>query len=170
MKQGLAMFAVVLMLTWPLAGQTDDVVLTEDVVNATVDDVWKAWTTKAGIESWMTAKADIDLKVGALLRTSYNAASTLDDDASIHHVILAFDPGRMLAFRTVKPPRTFPWPSAIAQTWTVVYLEPVAPARTKVTIRMLGYRDDDELRQMKPFFEKGNRVTLDALKKKFGGS
>jgi hypothetical protein len=29
---------------------------------------------------------------------------------------------------------------------------------------------DTELRAMRAFFEKGNRVTLDALKKKFGGS
>ena len=163
----LMMLLVSLSAAWPVRAQTDEAILTEDVVNAPVEEVWKAWTTKEGIESWMVTKADIELKVGGMWRTSYSSDSNLNDDASIHHVVLAFDPGRMLSFRTVKPPLKFPWPSAIVQTWTVVYLEPVSPAQTKVTIRMLGYRDEDELRQMRAFFETGNRMTLNALKKKF---
>ena len=143
------------------------VIVTEGVVNAPVNKVWQEWTTKEGIESWMVNKTEFDLKVGALWRTSYSKDSNLNDDASIHHTILAFDPGRMLSFRTVKVPKGFPFPDALAKTWCVVYLEPVGEKQTKVTLRMLGYDDTEDSKKMRGFFEQGNKQTIDQLVKKF---
>jgi uncharacterized protein YndB with AHSA1/START domain len=139
----------------------------EGVVNAPTDTVWSAWTTVEAMQSWMVAKADIDLRVGGLWRTSYSRDAGLDGDAAIHHRILAFDPGRMLAFQTVKTPKNFPFPTAIRQAWTVVYLEPAGSGRTKVTVRMLGFADDAESQKMRAFFDTGNKATVDALVKKF---
>ncbi len=143
-----------------------DPVVTEAVVNAPVDQVWKLFTTKEGIESWMVAKTEFELKIGAIWKNSYSKDSDLGDDASIHHVILAYDPGRMLAFRTVKPPKGFPFPNALAKTWNVIYLEPLSEGRTRVTGRMLGYTDDQEAQQMRTFFVRGNQQTMDALVKR----
>ena len=142
-------------------------IVTEGIVNAPVDAVWKAFTTQQGLESWMVAKTEIDLTAGGSWRTSYSKESTLDDDAAIHHRILAYDPGRMFSFRTVKFPKGFPFPNAILKTWNVVYFEPVGDGQTKVTARMLGYTDEDESQRMRTFFEKGNRETMDNLIKRF---
>jgi len=144
-----------------------DIVVTEAVIDAPVAEVWKAWTTKEGIESWMVAKTAIDLSVGGTWRTSYNKSSNLDDDESIRHTILAFDPLKMFSMRTVKPPKNFPFPNAIARTWTVVYFEPAGASKTKVTAHMLGFTDDEESQKMRAFFEVGNRTTLDSLVKKY---
>jgi uncharacterized protein YndB with AHSA1/START domain len=141
-------------------------VVTEGIVNGSVDAVWKAFTEKSVIEQWMVAKTDIDLKVGGLWRTSYSKDSDLNDDMAIHHTILAFDPDRMLAFRTIKTPKNFPYP-AITRTWTVVYFEPVGAARTLVTTRMMGFEDDDQGRRMRVFFERGNQTEFDSLVKFF---
>jgi uncharacterized protein YndB with AHSA1/START domain len=142
-------------------------VVTTGVVNAPVSEVWKAWTTQEGIESWMVAKTDFELRIGATWKTSYSKDSTLDDDAAIHHIILAYDPGRMLSFRTVKTPKNFPFPNAISKTWTVVYLEPVGERQTRVTGRMLGYTEDEESLKMRAFFERGNQQTVDSLIRRF---
>ena len=136
--------------------------VTEGVVNAPIEKVWKAFTDKSVIEQWMVAKTEFDLKIGATWRTSYSKDSNLNDDTAIHHTILAFDPGRMLSFRTIKPPKGFPYP-AITNTWTVLYLEPVGAARTRVTARMMGFQDDDQGAKMRAFFERGNKMELDAL-------
>ena len=149
------------------AGASQDMVVTEGIVNAPIAEVWRMWTTKEGTESWMVAKSEIDLRVGGSFRTSYNKASTLEGDDSIHHVILAFDPLKMFAMHTIKPPKNFPFPNAILKTWTVVYFEPVGETKTKVTGRMLGFTDDDESQKMRAFFETGNNTTLEALIKKF---
>jgi len=142
-------------------------IVTEGIVNAPVTEVWKAWTTKEGIESWMVTKTDIDLRPGGMWRTSYSKDSNLDDDQSIHHMILAFDPGRMFSSRTVKWPKNFPFANAISKTWTVVYFEPVGESRTKVTAKMFGFTDEEESQRMRAFFESGNKTTLDNLIKKY---
>jgi len=144
-----------------------DPIITEAVIAAPVAEVWKVWTTKEGIESWMVAKTDIDLRIGGTWRTSYSKSSSLDDDESIRHTILAFDPLKMFSMRTVKPPKSFAFPNAILKTWTVVYFEPVGESKTKVTAHMLGFTEDEESQKMRAFFEAGNRTTLDNLVKKY---
>jgi uncharacterized protein YndB with AHSA1/START domain len=166
MKRMLNVCAILAFVAMGRAASLEPVV-TEGIVNAPVEEVWKAFTTKPGIESWMVAKTEFELRVGATWRTSYSKDSNLNDDAAIHHMILAYDPGRMLAFRTIKTPRTFPFPNAISKTWNVVYFEPAGPGRTKVTTHMLGYEDNDESQKMRAFFETGNKATMDSLIKKF---
>ena len=158
---------VALLITTAARGQFSEVVTTQAVVAAPAEDVWKAFTTKEGIESWMVAKTDFTLAVGALWRTSYSKDSNLDDDRSIHHRILAYDPGRLLAFRTVKAPKGFAWPEALEKTWTVVYFEPLTDDTTRVTARMLGYTQDEESQLMRAFFERGNQQEMDSLVKRF---
>jgi uncharacterized protein YndB with AHSA1/START domain len=141
-------------------------VVTEGLVNAPTDTVWKAFTEKSLIEKWMVAKTEIELKVGATWKTAYSKEADLNDDTSIHHTILAYDPGRMLAFRTIKIPKSFPYP-AVMNTWTVVYFEPAGAEKTRVTARMMGFEDNEQGRQMRAFFERGNKSEFDALAKFF---
>ena len=154
-------------LAVPVRPASTELVVTEATVNAPIGEVWKMFTTKGGIESWMVTKTDIDFRVGGLWHTSYSKESTLDDDLAIHHIILAYDPERMLVFRTIKPPKNFAFPNAILKTWSVVYLEPAGESRTKVTTRMLGFGEDDESKRMRAFFETGNKTTLDHLVNKY---
>ena len=141
-------------------------VVTEGIVNAPPDKVWQAYTEKSVIEKWMVAKTELELKVGGIWKTSYSKDSNLNDDAAIHHTILAFDPGRMLAFRTIKFPRNFPYP-AIVNTWCVMYFEPAGTNKTRLTVRMMGFEDDEQGRKMREFFDRGNRTEFDALMKYF---
>jgi uncharacterized protein YndB with AHSA1/START domain len=146
------------------------ILTTEAVVEAPVADVWKAWTEREQIENWMVGKTEFELKVGSTWKTSYSKDSNLNDDSSIHHTVLAFDPERMFSFRTVKTPKGFPFPEALAKTWCVVYFDPIGKGRTRVTLKMLGYDDTDDSKKMRAFFERGNKATLDALVKKFAKS
>ena len=163
----MAVVIVAPLLAASLSAQASDVIAQDAVVNAPIDEVWKAWTTREGMESWMVGKTDFELTVGAIWHTSYDKQSTLDDDRTIHQQLLAYDPGRMLAIRTVKPPKGFPFPDEIGKTWTVVYLEPIGSAQTKVAARMFGYSANEESQKMRAFFERGNRATLDSLVKRF---
>src|SRR5215471_18447941 len=166
MKRIWIVWAILAFVATGRAASVEPVVI-EGIVNAPIEEVWKAFTTKEGIESWMVTKTEFELRIGATWRTSYSKESNLNDDASIHHMILAYDPGRMLAFRTIKPPRNFPFPNAISKTWNVVYFEPAGTGRTKVTTHMLGYEDNEESQKMRAFFENGNKTTMESLVKKF---
>ena len=149
------------------AQRADEVVVNEAIVNAPVSEVWKAFTTKAGMESWMVGTGDIDLRIGGLMRTSYQKNADLSGDTSIHQQILSLDPERMLSYRTVKPPANFPFTQQISSTWVAVYFEPLDATHTRVVARMLGYTNDPESQKMRAFFATGNKATLDSLVKRF---
>jgi len=162
----IAFLVPVAMLVASGAVAAADPVVTEAVLNAPVEAVWKGWTTKAGLEAWLVGKTEIDLKVGGIWLTNYNKDSNLKDDTTIEQTILAFDPGRMLAFRTTRAPANFPH-RKITQTWTVVYFESSGAGKTRITARMFGFEDDEESLKMRAFFERGNRFEMDKAMKFF---
>ncbi|MFO0972112.1 MAG: SRPBCC domain-containing protein [Phycisphaerae bacterium] len=135
----------------------------EGVIDAPQARVWASWTTAAGLESWIAPHADIDLQIGGKMRVAYDAAATLGDESTIENTILAFEAPRMIAIRATHPPKGFPFPNAIRDTWSVVYFEPVGPRRTRVRVVGLGYGDDEESQRMRGFFAKGNAFTLNKL-------
>jgi len=143
-----------------------DAVVSEIVVDAPIARVWAAYTDPASMRAWQVARmSDVEMRIGARWRSSYSETATLDEDdpTVIENEILAFDPGRMLAVRTVKAPADFPFPNAILDVWTVLYLEAVGPSRTRVVTRMFGFTADAESRGMRAFFERGNAYELGKL-------
>ena len=93
------------------------------MIEAPVDAVWAAFTTKEGQESWNVAHAEIDLKIGGKMRTHYDAAGRIGDPNTIENTILCFEPRRMLAIQVTNPPEKFPYKNAIKKMWTVLYFE-----------------------------------------------
>lgn len=146
----------------------EDPIVATAVVNAPVKEVWRAFTTTEGVTSWMVAKAEVDLRVGGHLRTSYDKSSNLNDDKTIENTILAYDPERMLTIKVAKAPAGFPFKTAVQQMWTVIYFEPVG-TKTKVTCRGLGFTADPESQSLKKFFQQGNEMTMQSLVKRFAG-
>src|SRR5437870_13396517 len=97
--------------------------ITEGVVDAPPEAVWKALTTREGMEAWMVAHAEIEMKIGGKMRTHYDAKGKLGDPKTIENIILCFDPGRMYAIKVGTPPEGFPFPNAVKNMWTVIYLD-----------------------------------------------
>lgn len=141
--------------------------VTEGFINAPVAEVWGLFTTAAGFKATGVDKAEVDLRIGGLIRTHYDPKGTLGDPETIVNEILAYEPQRMLAMRIKQPPASFPYREAVAGTWTVIYFTPAGQDMTQVRIVGLGYRDDDQSRAMRRFFEEGNRWTLDHLAKPY---
>ena len=87
-------------------------VSSEAIIDAPQAEVWNAFTSRAGVESWMVAKASIDLRLGGLMRTQYRKEGELGDDGTIENTFLSFDAPRMYSMRISKPPATFPFANA----------------------------------------------------------
>jgi len=64
-------------------------------------------------------------------------------------------------------PAGFPFPNAIQRMWSVVYVEAVAPGRTRVREVSLGFDADEESQKMREFFNQGNATTLKRLQSYF---
>ncbi len=137
------------------------------IVAAPRADVWEAFTTKTGMESWMVAKAEIDWRVGGTWRTHYDAKGEIGDPNTIENIILCYEPQRMFSLKIGKPPEKFPFKNAAKNAWTVIYFDDTADGRTRVRIVGMGYGEDEESRRMLDFFDRGNRWTLQRLQEKF---
>jgi uncharacterized protein YndB with AHSA1/START domain len=142
-------------------------IVTEGVINASVAEVWKAWTTSAGLESWLAPHADIDLRIDGLMRANYDTNGVLGDAGTIENRVLAFEPERMFSIRVAKAPEKFPFKRKIGEMWTVLYFQPTPEGKTLMRIVGLGFGSDDESQRMKEFFQQGNAYTLAQLQKKF---
>ena len=139
----------------------------EGTVNAPIDDVWKVWSTSEGYRTLGVALADVDLRLGGLIRSRYAAGGTLGDEQTIENEILAYEPPRMIAIRIRKTPANFPFKEAWKHTWTVVTLTPLDNDRTVVRVSSLGYKADPEFLAMRRFFEQGNADTIKKLVARF---
>ena len=139
----------------------------EGVVESSVEQVWAAFTTSEGLRSWLAPHAEIDLKVGGLMRTNYNPQGQLGDAGTIENVILSFEPQRMMSIKVAKPPANFPFPNAVHKMWTVLYFSPASPGRTNVREVTLGFGPDPESQRMRAFFNHGNASTLSQLQRRF---
>lgn len=142
-------------------------IVNEGIINAPVSAVWEVWSTSEGFKAVGVAKAEVDLRVGGLIRSHYKPDGVLGDDGTIQNRILAYEPQHMLAIRIDRPPKTFPFKNAWKSPWTVITLADVGGARTHLRIAMLGFGADEESQAMRRFFENGNAWTIKTLQAHF---
>jgi uncharacterized protein YndB with AHSA1/START domain len=141
----------------------------EGLVEASLTEVWNVWSTSEGLRLWMAPHAEIDLRVGGLMRVNYNPDGQLGDSQTIVNTVLSFEPKRMISIRVVKTPDGFPFPNAIAQMWSVIYFAAAGENRTAFREVSLGFSSDEESQRMRAFFNNGNATTLSQLQRHFAG-
>jgi uncharacterized protein YndB with AHSA1/START domain len=139
----------------------------EAIVPAPPDAVWEAWTSSAGWMSWAVPFAVVDFRQGGAIETSYDPGARAGDPANIVNRILAFLPGRMLAFKAEKAPPGFPHADLLDGLFSVVEIEPADPGSSRVTVSGIGYTDTAGHREMREFFRRGNAWTLERLIQRF---
>ncbi len=163
----LALILVMAGIVAPLASGSDRILRTEATVHAPVAEVWKAFTTKEGIQSWMAPVAEIDLRLGGTLKANYNPQAKIGDPGTIVHHILSYEPERMLAMQFTAPESAPPEAKLAQRTWVVYRFEPLAAQETRVTVSMMGWGKGPEWDRSYAFFEKGNAWEMEQLVKRF---
>jgi uncharacterized protein YndB with AHSA1/START domain len=152
----------------PDAGDADvSPLVHEAIVDAPLAEVWNVWATSEGLRLWMAPHAEIDLRVGGLMRANYNPDGKLGDSQTIVNTVLSFEPQRMISIKVVKTPDGFPFPNAITQMWSVIYFTEVDGNKTVVREVSLGFSSDNESQRMREFFERGNATTMSQLQRHF---
>lgn len=140
----------------------------EAVINAPIADVWDVFATAEGFKKFGVVRCEMDLRIGGMIRTSYNPESTLNDEHTIYNEILAYEPPRMMAFRIHKPPQNFPFAEETwRRTWSVATLTDLGDGRTHLRLTGLGYTAAPESQRMRAFFQSGNAWVLQHLAQQF---
>ncbi len=142
-----------------------DIVVTA-VVNAPVAEVWKAWTTPDGIESFFAPKAaKVEPWPGGAFELWFGVdlpeGSRGSEGCKFHSV----RPMEQLVFEWNAPP-TIPM---IRPLRTLVYLDfkPLPGNRTEVTLRNFGYGYGDDWAKAKAYFTSAWTGVMASLEKRF---
>ena len=151
----------------PDAGGGGERVLCQTVVvPAPAAEVWALLSTSEGWRSWAAPVAELELRSGGRLETSYNPSAAIGDPANIRNRVLAYTPERLLVIQIADPPPGFPHPDLARQLSTALELEPLDATHTQVRATMMGFGDEPGFDQLYAFFERGNAFTLTKLRER----
>jgi uncharacterized protein YndB with AHSA1/START domain len=119
-------------------GMTSDIV-EEIQVNKSLDETWAAWTTNKALEQWLTAKANVEPKLGGLYELFWEPEKP-NQNSTIGCHITAFVPKKLIAFEW-KGPVQFAdiMNSNPPATWVVVTFESTSINSTLINFRHSGW-------------------------------
>jgi uncharacterized protein YndB with AHSA1/START domain len=151
-----------------LVGTTQRMIVHRTTIPAPPAAVWQAISTADGWRTWAVPVAYLDeIRPGAVIETSYQAGARRGDPANIHNTVVAYLPGKMLAFAATNAPPNFPDRELLRDLASVIELEPAGEGATRVTASMMGYGTDPKYDRLFGFFTNGNALTLRQLRERF---
>jgi len=163
MRASAALFLLTAAL--PAAAQQERAIRKEAIVRAPVAQVWNAWTTSAGIQSFFAPEAEVDPRPDGAFHIHFNpyGAPGLKGADDMH--FLSLQKERFLSFTWNAPPHL---PEARAQrTVVIVRLEPVNDKVTRVRLTQTGWGDGGEWDQAYDYFDNAWGRVLASLQKRF---
>jgi hypothetical protein len=111
----------------------------ESIVPASRDEVWKAFTTSAGLKKWIAPIVSVDLRIGGSLSTNYDKAATIASPGTIRMGILNYLEGEMITFRvTLNDQFSTKVRSEDGNLQEIVQITPLPNGNTKVISSMVG--------------------------------
>jgi uncharacterized protein YndB with AHSA1/START domain len=154
-----------LVLAGGVATATERAIDREVVINASVDQAWESWTTRAGIVAFFAPDASVEARAGGAFRIYFDPFAPTGQKGADEMRFMALQPKKMLSFDWNAPPHL---PQARAQrTFVVVRFEPVGERQTRVRLHHTGWGDGGEWDQAHAYFDKAWSHVLASLKKRY---
>jgi uncharacterized protein YndB with AHSA1/START domain len=130
------------------------------VVPATLDQVWDAFTTPAGLTTWLAPYAKVELAVGGPWQVSFTA-----DGAAAGGNVLLYQPKSLLALSAMAPTQ---FPTVRRERTTAVFLfNSAGPNATTVQLAQTGWQAGEEWDRAFDYLATGNAQLLEALYHRF---
>ena len=135
------------------------------VVKASVGEVWKTWTTKAGVVSFFAPDANIEAKVDGVYEVFMNPLAKPGERGADGMRVLSLEENAMLSFTWNAPPNM---PVARAQrTVVTVRMAARGDALTDVSLTHAGFGNSAASQEARTYFEKAWPSVMKNLKKRF---
>lgn len=156
---------LVLWLLASICGAQERALTKQVIVPAPIDSVWRAWTTRAGIVSFMAPDAEIDARVGGAFHIHFNPYGEPGLKGADDMRFMALQPPTMLSFDWNAPPHL---PQVRQQrTFVVVRLKDLDGRSTQVQLTQIGWGDGGEWELTYTYFDRAWGTVLNNLKKRF---
>jgi len=131
----------------------------EVVVPGSLDEVWQAMSTEAGMETWLWKDARVDLRPGGDWLVLYTPTATGGG------TIVSFVPRKELVMKAMAPEK---FPTVRRERTDVTFsLTAVSPTATRVTLMQTGWKDGAEWDAAYEYLSRGNAQLLTQLHQRF---
>lgn len=146
--------------------QPEPIIRGEVVVDATLDEVWEALTTEAGIRSFFAPAGNVDLRVDGPYEILFDPDAPPGERGAEGMRVLAFQPKTMLAFTWNAPPHL---PEVRGQlTHVLIRLRRREDGRTQVTLVHSGWGEGGQWDEAFAYFERAwGDIVLPRLQYRF---
>ncbi|MCA8960080.1 MAG: SRPBCC domain-containing protein [Planctomycetes bacterium] len=142
------------------------ILVQEITIEAPVEAVWAAYTTKKGLETWMANQVEIDLRVGGTLRSRYDTTGKIGDPGTNTLHIINYVPNTLITLRAELESN---WPEVLKQDAdklsNVVLFDRLSDKRTRVRSYGIGYSDKPEIEKLLEFFIPANESLFAKMKR-----
>jgi len=146
-------------------GADDDEVFREAVVDGPADQVWRLLTTKEGMRSWLAPQADVDWRVGGLIRTHHDPAGRLGDAHTTVSRVVSLETGRRFTVRVMQTPEGYPFANFVEGTWYDIALDALPGGKTRIRCVGHGLGEGWTRYATAPVFQQGADLAFGKLKK-----
>ena len=142
--------------------KTPELVLIQEFkVKASIQDVWNAYTTKKGWESWAVPLAEINLKVGGFIKTNYNPQGKIGDSTTIVTHIINYVPEKLITLQAELTPNFPEFMKADAKDfYNVIYFSDIEDGYISVKSYGIGYKNNPKYLSLMNFFIPANEKSL----------
>lgn len=123
----------------PPAGDQASTIEVERIINASLEDVWRVWTTTHGMSDVLGVPVNIDLRIGGPFEIHFSPTAPEGSRGSEGCKVLSFLPQRMLSFSWNAPPEFPAVRNGDRKTTVVVLFESIDSDRTRVRLHHLDW-------------------------------
>jgi uncharacterized protein YndB with AHSA1/START domain len=140
----------------------------ELIVSASLADVWAAFTTEEGLQTWAAPVVEVDLRMGGSFKSNYDPEAEIGDPGTISVTFVNYVPLKLL---TLQAELGDPFPEEIRQAqqrlYNILEFEEVDPERTRIVSWGVGYGKGGSWDEFMSFFIEGNEWSFSMLLKRF---
>ncbi|HEY6573028.1 MAG TPA: SRPBCC domain-containing protein [Candidatus Eisenbacteria bacterium] len=137
----------------------------EAVVDGPTDVVWRLLTTEKGMRAWLAPQADVDWRVGGLIRTHHDPAGRIGDAQTTVSRIVSTDTGHRFTVKVMQTPEGYPFANFVEGTWYDVALDALPGGRTRIRCVGHGLGEGWARYATAPVFQQGADLAFGQLKK-----
>ena len=138
-------------------------------MRASVEEVWRAWTTSDGAAMFFAPKARIELVPGGAYELYFDLDASEGLRGSEGCRVLSFLPLEMLSFEWNAPPEFAEVRKELMRrhTWVVVQFYSLGRGQVRVRLTHLGWREGEEWERVFQYFLRAWDVVLGRLERVF---
>ena len=167
MKKILFMLTLVFLIAMNAPAASNRSIEKKVIVDASVESVWKVWTTNEGAQTFFSSQTNIDARLGAPYEIYFKLDEPYGKQGSEGCRVHSIVPMKMLAFTWNSPPqfRTIREP----ELHTIVYLrfEELGSQKTAVHFSQQGWGEGADWDAVFQYFEGAWDIVLGRLKIRF---